>query len=71
MSSDRNLPREDSAHGSANHPAVWSETLTGTATAPLSVTLRHPGYPLTDTVARSGGFDALRAVAEFAVARGH
>ncbi len=63
MKGDRNLPKEDSAHWSVNHPAVWSETLPGSATAPLSVTLRHPGYPLTAMVARSGGFDALRAVA--------
>lgn len=69
MNSDRNLPREDSAHWSANHPAVRSETLPGVATAPLSVTLSHPGYPLTDTVARSGGFDALRGVANQYVKR--
>ena len=63
MNSDRNVPKEDSTHWMANHPAVWCDTLNGGAAAPWSVTLRHPGYPLAEGVLRSGGIGAIREVA--------
>jgi hypothetical protein len=63
MNSDRDVPREDSSHWSADHPAVWCDTLRVGAAAPLSVSLRHPGYPLAEGVARSGGIGAIRELA--------
>ena len=63
MNSDRDVPREDSSHWSADHPAVWCDTSSAGGAAPWSVTLRHPGYPLAEVVVRSGGIGAIRDLA--------
>jgi len=71
MDTKRNLPKAGGNHWSADHPCVWCEALADGHGAPVSVMLRHPGYPFSGTVARSDGMAALRSLANQYMQRVH
>lgn len=62
MNTRHDEPGNDSTW-SADHEAVWREAVADSGGNPVAVMLRHPGYPFTGSLPRSGGFDELRAFA--------